>query len=385
MLEIVGACALALLVLATLTITTATTWMYRGGFLLVACGSAIVIAAAVSPSSARLRAALGTKPLVFIGLISYGLYLFHMPIYGFYNAQNTITDPATLFVLRYASVLAVATASYYFIERPIRRGALSGRKMLVALPAAIATTIAVLLVGTSGGVTPVTSSFARMAEQTPRGAVRVLVAGDTIAATLGNSNPSFNGNGIYGAVVSLRGCDGINGKIVVNSKAYVTGNCTLAGLAYAKTVSEFRPYAVVLMIGPLLVFDHVVQGRRLRVGTPAFESYIDTRLDKLRSILGSAGAGKFILTTVPCMTPSTTGNLRAFAVGQRDRRRVAWVNRVFRRYSDAHHEVTLADFGSWLCASPRTNARTYRDQSGVGMSPTGAVATWRWLATSARP
>src|SRR5258705_7271205 len=120
---------------------------------------------------------------------------------------------------------------------------------------------------------------------------------------MGHALPAFDADGIYGAVLSLSRCDGIGGRITVNRVTYVPGKCTLLTLAYGKTVADLKPQVVVVMIGPLLVFDHVVGGRRLRVGTPAFESYIDAHLDKLRSILGSGGPTKLVLTTVPCMIP----------------------------------------------------------------------------------
>ena len=52
--------------------------------------------------------------------------------------------------------------------------------------------------------------------------------------------------------------------------AYFPGRCSLIDYFYA--LSRRRVYSgpppVVLMIGPLLVFDHVAKGHRLRLGTP---------------------------------------------------------------------------------------------------------------------
>ena len=63
---------------------------------------------------------LGLRPVVFIGLISYSLYLWHWPIFAF--AENFAGHPLSLaqaLILVVASI-AVATASWRYVERPFR-------------------------------------------------------------------------------------------------------------------------------------------------------------------------------------------------------------------------------------------------------------------------
>ena len=66
------------------------------------------------------RRILGVRPIVFVGVISYGIYLFHWPIYAVLDGQRTGLDDAALFALRVAVTLAVAVLSFYLLERPIR-------------------------------------------------------------------------------------------------------------------------------------------------------------------------------------------------------------------------------------------------------------------------
>jgi peptidoglycan/LPS O-acetylase OafA/YrhL len=67
-------------------------------------------------------------PFRYIGRISYGLYLYHLPIFYFYHSLIGVRAPAlgSLFnnLASAAIAVAVAAASYRFIEKPLlsRRG-----------------------------------------------------------------------------------------------------------------------------------------------------------------------------------------------------------------------------------------------------------------------
>ena len=66
------------------------------------------------------RRALSIRPLVQLGRISYGIYLFHWPVFVWFRQQGwSLTEPWR-FVLVLSATLAIATASFVFIERPIR-------------------------------------------------------------------------------------------------------------------------------------------------------------------------------------------------------------------------------------------------------------------------
>ncbi len=88
---------------------------------LPAClGSAGLIVAGLNRRSLIIDA-LASKPAVFVGLISYSLYLWHWPLLALarYQAERSLTVVETLGVL--AASLALATLSWRFVEEPIRR------------------------------------------------------------------------------------------------------------------------------------------------------------------------------------------------------------------------------------------------------------------------
>jgi peptidoglycan/LPS O-acetylase OafA/YrhL len=99
--------------------------LYRGGFLLVALVSAMLIAATVHPASRLVPRLLSVDVLLWIGVRSYGIYLWHWPIYMVTRPHSDV--PLTgipLLVLRLALTLVAAALSYRFVEEPIRHGAL---------------------------------------------------------------------------------------------------------------------------------------------------------------------------------------------------------------------------------------------------------------------
>ena len=78
-------------------------------------------------------AVLGVRPLVALGAISYGVYLFHWPAYLVLTQPRTGLDGPALLAARVAATLVLAIASARLLELPIRRGALAMRRLVPAL------------------------------------------------------------------------------------------------------------------------------------------------------------------------------------------------------------------------------------------------------------
>ncbi|MGX7068391.1 acyltransferase family protein [Gemella bergeri] len=96
-------------------------WLYRGGFLLVAVLCLVVIIS-TGRQHTFMSKILSFKPIVFIGKISYSLYLWHFPILVLTTPVSEIGSPKIFYViLRIVLTFIVATASYILIETPIRK------------------------------------------------------------------------------------------------------------------------------------------------------------------------------------------------------------------------------------------------------------------------
>jgi peptidoglycan/LPS O-acetylase OafA/YrhL len=96
---------------------------YPGLWATIPCLGAVLIIFTGQQRDTAVYRLLSLEPLTFIGLISYSLYLWHWPVYAF--AENYVGRPITLGESLALIILciAVAAASWRYVERPFRDGA----------------------------------------------------------------------------------------------------------------------------------------------------------------------------------------------------------------------------------------------------------------------
>jgi hypothetical protein len=96
-------------------------WLFRGGFLLTGLATLVVIAAATHRYAAMGKL-LGNPVFLWIGTRSYGLYLFHWPVYQIIRKQAQIGLSPVQFVLAMLVTVPLTEASYRLVETPVRKG-----------------------------------------------------------------------------------------------------------------------------------------------------------------------------------------------------------------------------------------------------------------------
>lgn len=95
-------------------------FLYRGGMVLIAIITALLIAVLAHPAS-RLAIVLGCKPLRWLGKRSYGLYLWHFPVITLSTSQVSTTEPSIIkSIIQVAVSLLLAELSWRYVEQPIR-------------------------------------------------------------------------------------------------------------------------------------------------------------------------------------------------------------------------------------------------------------------------
>lgn len=124
LLDVIGACSALALVGFLTRVNEFDSFIYRGGFLLLDVVCVVLIAVLVHPA-ARFAKLLSFEPLVWVGVRSYAIYLWHWPVFQITRPELDI--PLTglpLLVLRFALTIAAAELSFRIVEQPFRGGLL---------------------------------------------------------------------------------------------------------------------------------------------------------------------------------------------------------------------------------------------------------------------
>jgi peptidoglycan/LPS O-acetylase OafA/YrhL len=120
-LGVVGLLAIALMIWQT---DQYSSFLYRGGFVLLSIATVLVLAPLAHPAC-RLGPVFGWKPLRWIGVRSYGIYLWHFPIIVL-TTPGGVANGRELgrAALQVAGIFGVSALSWRYLEEPIRHGAL---------------------------------------------------------------------------------------------------------------------------------------------------------------------------------------------------------------------------------------------------------------------
>jgi peptidoglycan/LPS O-acetylase OafA/YrhL/lysophospholipase L1-like esterase len=364
-------------------------WMYQGGLLAGTVLAAVVIASVSHPQSGPLGAVLSIGPLRWIGLVSYGLYLWHWPVLVLMTKATTGLSGFPLTAAQVTVTVGIATVSYYAIERPIRRARFPGWKGWVMVPAGVAATVTGLLVATTPATTsiaaaagPAPGAFARP-QATPGGAsgrsstaaatptasdpMDVMIVGDSTAQLLAPGLMDLQNN--FGLLVHNEaplGCSIVRDYTAYNVPGYVVQGTSPQSCDWHTTwpaaLDQYHPKAVFILFGPWDTADHLVNGHWLRVGSPEWQSYYQAQLNQMTSLLVAHGA-QVVLSTVPryhfppnASVPDPT---------QDDPARVAALNRVYRAFASSNPAVHLYDLGSQATTADFSDDGTHFSRSGA--------------------
>jgi peptidoglycan/LPS O-acetylase OafA/YrhL len=125
LLDVAGFAALGGLVWLCLLLGEFQPFLYQGGFFMVGLATAVVIMATANPHTRLGAVVLAWGPLRWIGVRSYGIYLWHWPVFMVTRPQLDVAyEGSGLLALRLAVTVLLADLSYRYVETPIRTGAL---------------------------------------------------------------------------------------------------------------------------------------------------------------------------------------------------------------------------------------------------------------------
>jgi peptidoglycan/LPS O-acetylase OafA/YrhL len=376
--------------------------LYRGGFTLFAVAAALVVLACTHLGDNPVRRALRVEPLTRLGVISYGLYLYHFPIYLWLNSERTGLEPdaVTLLALRLAVTFGAATASYVLVERPIRAGSLdawplstTARRLLA--PAAAAAVLILVVLTTARATVPIADAAAQAgapgaAAPPPAGAgeLKALLVGDSVAYSVGV--------GLEGDVAAAQHlsvwnqavlfCELLPHPRVEDGKAWPPSRtCENWPDLWRRDVASYAPDVSVLQVGAWEVFDREVNGTVVPFGTPASDTLVDGALDLAVGVLSSAGRPVVLVTTPPLRRNDGVSS-REWT--QNETRRTDHFNERLRAAAGRHPgTVRILDLAGFVC--PRNQCPDEIDgvpvrADGLHFTGADAVLVGRWYAAELR-
>ena len=279
---------------------------FHGGFFLAALSTAAIIACVTQIPRSAVADFLSLRPLRYLGRISYGMYLWYLPLALILSGPRVHLEGYSLFGVRLLAVVAVATVSAYAVEMPIRRGSLRSWRAAAAIPlAAGGAVLTVFLAGVLPGTAvaaPSTGPLPRHAVHGPK--VKILVVGDSVAGTLGVGLSQVGAS--YDAEVLNEGSPGCSLAMDQSFQAlwstvppgtpcqYGDPDALLA--RWRSWINRWNP-DVVVYIARGEVFNQEVDGRWVHLGDATFDSYVTSRFETAVSVLGARGAHVVLLTS----------------------------------------------------------------------------------------
>ncbi len=114
--SVVGGLCLAAIFAAGLTLSFTDRLYYVGGFTLIAVLATVTLASLLQDGP--LPRVLAVTPLVWVGRLSYSLYLWHFPVFRVTAEHTTAWATAPRIALGWVLAFAAAAASYHLVERP---------------------------------------------------------------------------------------------------------------------------------------------------------------------------------------------------------------------------------------------------------------------------
>jgi peptidoglycan/LPS O-acetylase OafA/YrhL len=376
---------------------------FRAGLLIVVAVAAVLVVAPVALDQASPVAhVLAWRPLVWLGAISYGVYLWHWPIFLALNGERTGWSGWPLFAARCAATIAVAAASWWLLEQPIRRWRPMIVPMLPLAGATAATAAAVTMLVLPVGAKPVdmpvgpgVDSAALVSPEVPvevrtpsgqlaPGTKRVAVFGDSVAWTLMRYLPptpglSFTNYTTIGCGVARGGPYRYAGE-TLNQKP----ECDAWPSRWSQRINHDRPDVVLLIIGRWEVVDRVNEGDWTHIGDDAYDAYLRGELQRALDILTSTGA-RVVVTTEPYNRRGERADGSLYPEDQ-PARADRW-NTLLRSIIGKRPDVTVLDLNEKLC--PNGYYTTKVDgikMRSDGVHPTPEAVKWLtpWLTDALR-
>ncbi len=394
-LQVLGWSAIAVFAYLWSHLSVPTAIFYRGGYFLVAVGVAVVIFTAVTNQLGSVSRALSNPVFLYVGKISYGTYLWHFPLFAALSASRLHLYGYPLLVIRMAVTLAVATASFYLVEEPIRRGrmrTLTEWRAWLATSGAFLAVVLVTVVATLPSVAdaapvPIGRQVGAQYQGPP---VKLAIFGDSVASRLGlamlltDPQQGYDVQIDNGAIVGcgvVRSTEYLGHGVPETMTPACNSNTPAAQqwpAQWAGDLRQFHPNVSIVLVGRWEITDRLINGHWMHIGQPAYDAVLKQSLEQAVATASSTGALVLFLNA-PCYSSGEQPNGQPWP--EDSPVRLAEYNAMVDQVA-AQHPTTVKVFNldALLCPGGKFSLSLdgvqIRDADGVHIVPTAAAGQW---------
>jgi len=400
------------------TVHVADARLYQGGLAVTTIASAVIIAVVMRPNGLFVKKFFSQELFVEIGRRSYGLYLWHWPIFVVVHAR----DSGNRLAVALALTVIINEFVYQYVEIPTRQGALGNwwhnRPQLSAVHRRLPVLIAAVVVASLGitGVKvvgieardlaidtstanvifsvpttvatasslPAASTTSTTIAKLPR---KLVIVGDSQAHSLAINKPSgiektfviadgsIDGCGIYDRGV---GIGGTNGNFRRNF-----ANCVGFEKSWAKSATKAKADVALVVIGAWEVLDLKINSFIFALNTSPADTIFRTQMKRGIDALRSTGATVALLE-VACMRPVDSKGGPVPALPQRgDDTRTIHLNDLLREIAAPEDDGVFFVSGpkEW-CSDPTISASLSYRWDGVHAYKPGAKLIFETIANT---
>jgi peptidoglycan/LPS O-acetylase OafA/YrhL len=371
---------------------------FHGGVELNTLFTGLVILACISRRAGPAAQALSFAPVREFGKLSYGVYLYHWPLFLLLTTELTGLGSRPLFAVRVAATLAVAIVSYHYLESPIRFRMRMARPRLAAGMALAVVAVVALIV-----TVPVHES-----DQVDLGAAQSASADGPLvvdqATPRNGAATSANILLVGDSVVwsTLTGWEEWNAShsSQVHVDAYFSVACTLGQAAPVRSLGVLeQPYdsctrfrsdlpsalaqadydAIVVMMGQKDMSERRLDGEWRHLGDPVFDSWMRPQVDSLADILATEGV-PILWMKVPQLRIARANDPTSHwdMYPDNDPARMVRLNEIVSEELAGRPNFRFVDLPAWLRTQPGGEVGPTR-VDGVHFSVPGAAAFTSWL------
>nr|WP_283251652.1 acyltransferase [Aeromicrobium duanguangcaii] len=382
-----------------------------GGMLMLATLTAIGLAGAVQCGPGLFRRVFTVAPLVYLGILTYGLYLWHWPVKLWLDRYAENLPLVGTLVLGSLATLTLAALSFHVVEIPVMMGGLArltggfDRGRILAVVGTAAVLFAAVRVG---DVPTVEEDIAAgrvpaLVDGTPKYApgdetVRAALYGDSVAHYLAEGFPEQTFSDLTVTDLAVEGCSLLPWPIhwTPRNQEPVSAECRLGREQLTDNLRQADTDVLVLMVGSVLGVPHQLEdGRLLEVDDPRYRAAVEEQLDTLLADARAADVGQVQLATLPCRADSI-GDYQIDPQDQGwfdDRPEIAEtvidprrINGWLTDWAGRHDLPVLDLYDALECdrgfARERNGIQVFRDQ--LHFSDEATPMVWTWLAPSIR-